>query len=181
VPGDPALRGQLLVLAWPQAGGPQLVQLPAQVLLLALAAGLHALQVRQTGRCSRPLRVRAAHRLPGLQGAGESVQKERLSVCLQQQVVLVLAVEAHQRPTELPELRRRGGAAADSRSAPPPHLAGEHQLGCGVVPHPLQRRQRRGHVRDFEEGLDPGPLGALPDLLRARARSERQTEGVDDE
>src|SRR5712692_5947307 len=117
MPHRRALRAESLVLAGLEVGLAELVELPAQVLLLALPTRPELLQVafRRCRRNPRPV----CRRNPGAQvdGAGICIEQLGLRLVVEQRVVLVLTVERDEAVAQLAQLAGRGGPAVDSRRA----------------------------------------------------------------
>jgi hypothetical protein len=102
---------------------------------------------------------------PQLSSAGVTVDQLGLCIGVEKRMVLVLPVDRDQVAPKFAELCGVRRPAIDLRRPALAELSLEHQ-----------RRASR-----FEYALDRGALRAVPDLVGAPTRAQRQTEGVHDE
>ena len=157
-----ALGLQLALLLLARRRAVDLRELPLEQVQLAVArAGALAQLLQPRGK--RPLA--AIGRAVGLAarrllGPREPVQDLQLGRGQRELAVLVLAVEREQRGARVPQVGRRGAAAAQVRARPPlgAHPPRQHEL-LRVLGQPVP--ERRAHlVRQREHPLDVGLRGA---------------------
>ncbi len=165
VPHRRALRAQLGVLARAEVGIPQLVELPPQEVLLTPVAQTHRLQLAERADRRRPCRVSCGDSRPQLASPRITIDQLGLCIRVEKRVVLVLPVNRDQVAPELAELCRVRRPAVDFRRAALAELSLEHQCRAARL----------------EYALDGGALRAVPDLVGAPTRAQREPEGVDDQ
>ncbi len=160
-------------------------QLVAVEVEVALPRPLALAQLGQLGGEPAALAVRLAVLPPQLQvlAAGEAVEDLQLRRGDRQPAVLVLAEEGEQAAAQQLQVggRRRsprdeGAGPAPGRDPPP-----QHDL-VGPLRQPLRQlrhlRLLQQPLRQVEDPLDPGLLGARPDDLSLRLAAHQQVERV---
>ena len=134
-------------------------------------------QVRQTT-------VGDTDRFPEFAEAAEPVQKVDMTIRIKQRLVIVLSVKVDQGPGQVEQPPDGNGqtvdetAAATVRSDLP---ADDEFTVLGLDAHGVQKRQTAVIGLQLENGLDETPFLARPDHVRARPRSENQTQGADED
>ena len=153
--------GKRLVLARREVRVPQLVELPAHVLALALAAGTKLFEVAERARRREPRPVRGGDGRARIQRSGIRVEQLGLRLGVQQRVLSVLAVDRDEPLADLAQLPRTDRAAVDS--------------GCRAFADLALEDDR------VERRRDRRPLGAVPDLVGAPARAKGEAQRVDEQ
>src|SRR5215470_5679057 len=177
---EPApLRAQLFFFARTEAGGIEFGYLEAQKILTlcAIAAGTPA--PLDIGRCLTQFRKRGGEMLAQRLGAGESIQQLELARRLEQALVLVLAVNLHQRVAKAFQQPDRDNSIVDECTMAPRarKLTPDHDLTVlGAQPGLLEHRHRRAGRR--EHRLDRRGLGIATNQIGLRARSAQEQDGV---
>ena len=181
---SPPLRPELFLLALPGTNSVDLGELEAVELLLANPLPAFLPQAREIVSRRVPAPHELGEAIAPLLAPGEAIEQQELTRRLHEPLMLVLAVELHQRVPQPLQEPHRGGSVIDEHAVPagPCHLPLDHELAAqqrmaGCLEDPCHRAARPR----LEESFHHRRLRAGSDEVGLRTCADDQQEGIDDD